>query len=380
MARHQVILIGRRMDTALVGVKEFHPQALHLLYTESTSDSFKPFVAMLPEGTSVDETRIDPYDMASIKEVCRAIKASLAPDDILQYNVTEGTKVAAGAIVQYALSEGDSAVYYTQEGEMIDFVTGERRPTEARICNAEFVKLFGNHLTSYNMAKEMSSSDIATAWDVKRFTEQHQKYFQRIQHQYRSFYGGRIEKLPEEFDVEHIRGMHVVTRGGMLDIRERGKVLFHSENPLAVRLFFTGRWWEVIVSSIVYKWDLARHANVADSEVWRNVEFSGEKEGRTKNELDILVNDRRRLLLIECKSGYLGQENVYKLDSTRETYGGDHSKALLVSYYPLDPDLVQKCRDLHVYWYAPATDVERVSYIHNLPAWLDTIVNEIEPK
>lgn len=368
------------MDTALVGVKEFHPQALHLLYTEATCDSFRPFESMMPDNVEIEEIRIEPYDIEAIKAVCRGIRASLKEDDVLQYNVTEGTKVAAGAIVQYALSEGDSAVYYTQEGEMIDFVTGERRPVEARIFNAEFVRLFGNHLMSYNMANEMTSSDIGTAWDVKRFTEQHQKEFQRIQHQYRSLYGGRIEKLPDEFDIAHVRGMHVIAKDGTLDIRERGNVLFHSDNPLAVRLFFTGRWWEVIVSSTVYRWDLARHENVADSEVWRNVEFSGAKVGKTKNELDILVNDRRRLLLIECKSGYIGQENVYKLDSTRETYGGDHSKAILVSYYPLDPDLRQKCRDLHVYWYAPDSDSERLTYIQGLPAWLDTIVKEIEPK
>lgn len=367
------------MDTALLGFKEFLPGALHLLYTEVTSETFRPFREMLPEDVTVEEIRIEPYDMASIRDICRGIREALAEGDTLQYNLTEGTKVAAGAIAQYALECGDSAIYYTQEGEVIDFITGERRPAGARISNSEFVRLFGNSLTSYNTAGSMDSSEIGAAWDVKRFIEQHQKVYQRIQHQYRSMYGGRIEKLPDEFDIQHERGMHVTVREGCLDIRERGKVLFHNDSPLAVRLFFTGRWWEVIVSSIVYKWDLARHADAQDSEVWRNVEFAGVKEGRSKNELDILVNDRRRLLLIECKSGYLGQENVYKLDSTRETYGGNHSKALLVTYYPLDSDLMQKCRDLHVYWFSPPVDSQRRDYIQKLPQWLDKVVSEIEP-
>lgn len=368
------------MDTALVGLKEFRPDVVHLLYTEATTDSFEPFVSMLPESVRVDRRRIDPYGIEEVKAVCRDIRNGIGADDVLQYNVTESTKVAAGAAVQYALECGDSAVYYTQEGEKIDFVSGTRVPTQARIHNAEFVSLFGNRLTSYNLASEITMDDVRDAWAVKRFTEEHQKIYQRIQKQYRSQFGGRIEKLPESFMVEHERGMSVRTEGGRLDITDRGKVLFHSDNTLAVRLFFTGRWWEVVVSSTVYKWDLSRHENPADSEVWRNVEFSGAKDGRTKNELDILVNDRRRLVLIECKSGYIGQENVYKLDSTRETYGGDHSKAVLVSYYPLDPDLAEKCRNLHVYYYAPERESDRISYIQGLPAWLDSVVSEIEPK
>lgn len=368
------------MDTALLGVKEYHPDFLHLLYTEATCDNFRPFVEMMGDAVGVESRRIDPYDVEQIQTLCREIRSGIAPSDELQYNVTESTKVAAAAAVQVALQFGDSAVYYTQEGETIDFTGRERRNTTARISNDEFVRLFGNRLASYNKASEITMSDVGAAWEVKHFIERNQKIFQRIQHQYRSQFGGRIEKLPDFFDVDHQRGMTVRTDGGRLDITERGRVLFHSDNPLAVRLFFTGRWWEVIVSNIVYKWDLTRHENPSDSEVWRNVEFEGVKQGKTKNELDVLVNDRRRLLLIECKSGYLGQENIYKLDSTRETYGGDHSKAVLVSYYPLDPDLAEKCRDLHVYYYAPEKEADRINYIQGLPSWLDSVVSEIEPK
>ena len=107
-------------------------------------------------------------------------------------------------------------------------------------------------------------------------------------------------------------------------------------------------------------------------------EIIGEGSGRTKNELDVLANDSRRLLFIECKSGYISQDNIYKIDSVRDTYGGENSKSILVSYFPLDEDLATKCRDLHIYLYAPTTNPERVSHLKGLPAWLDDVVKEIE--
>lgn len=368
------------METSLIGLKEFQPDVVHLLYTEATRDIYKPFVAMLPEGTSAREYPIDPYEMESVRQACRAIRASLSDGDILQYNITEGTKVAAAAAFQVAREYGDHVVYFTQEGERIDFTSGSRRPVTARISNAEFVALFGNRLSSYRKASDITMTDVGASWDVKRFIEKYQKTYQRIQHQFRTQFKGHLDKLPSSFSVDREKGMTVKVNEGAMEINDRGRILFSSGSLNATRLFFTGRWWEIIVSNTVYKWDLARKTRPSDSEVWRSVEFQGRSEGKVKNELDILVNDRRRLILIECKSGYIGQENVYKLDSTRETYGGDNSRAILVSYYPLDPDLAQKCRDLHVYFFAPEQSSDRIDHINKLPAWLDSIAGDIEPR
>ena len=72
-----------------------------------------------------------------------------------------------------------------------------------------------------------------------------------------------------------------------------------------------------------------------------------------KNEVDLLVNDKQRLLLIECKSGEVLSADIFKIDGVRETYGGTVSKAILVSYLPLSKSIVEKCEDLGIYWFAP---------------------------
>lgn len=93
-----------------------------------------------------------------------------------------------------------------------------------------------------------------------------------------------------------------------------------------------------------------------------------------KNEIDLVVNDRQRLLLIECKSGEITSADIFKIDSVRRTYGGNNSKALLISYLPVASSLLEKCKDLGIYCFAPEDMVARTWHVKSLPHWLDTVV------
>ena len=90
--------------------------------------------------------------------------------------------------------------------------------------------------------------------------------------------------------------------------------------------------------------------------------------------MDLLVNDKQRLLLIECKSGEVLSADIFRIDGVRETYGGTVSKAILISYLPLSKSIVEKCEDLGIYWFAPKDMASRVGHINLLPEWLDEVV------
>lgn len=381
MALHQIALVGRRMDSVLLGVKEFRPDVLHLIYTDVTSEVYKPLLDMLDGSVRVESVKIAPYDGRKVFEYCLGVRESLLDGEVLQYNITEGTKVAAWGCLHAAYMQDDDAFYFTQEGECVNMFKHTSAPIRSVITNHEFVKLFGNRLSTYNSVSEILPVDVVTANEVKNFIETYQHAYQRIQHQFRSKFGARLSSIPEEFDVEKAKGMKVRVEGGRMTIVNKGKNIFYSDNPLCSRLFFTGRWWEVLVSHAVGRWDIRRRLDSSSpypGEVWRNVEFSGPLGGKTMNELDILVNDNRRLLLIECKSGYVPQECIYKIDSVRDTYGGLHSKSILVSYYPLDANQLAKCENLRVYAFAPQTEGQRIRNLDKLPEFLDKVVSEIE--
>lgn len=81
-------------------------------------------------------------------------------------------------------------------------------------------------------------------------------------------------------------------------------------------------------------------------EVWRSVIFqTNEKDTHPKNEVDVLLNNQQKLVFIECKSGNVTQNDIYKIDAVRETYGGDISQAVLASYYPVEKSLQDKCKE-----------------------------------
>ncbi len=93
--------------------------------------------------------------------------------------------------------------------------------------------------------------------------------------------------------------------------------------------------------------------------------------------MDILINNRNNLIFLECKSGFISQDDVYKIDSVRETYGGDKNIAALASYYPLDPLIKEKCNDLGINVFAPDTEEERIGFVKTLPKWLTNISKTI---
>lgn len=102
-------------------------------------------------------------------------------------------------------------------------------------------------------------------------------------------------------------------------------------------------------------------------EVWRSVIFqTNEKDTHPKNEVDVLLNNQQKLVFIECKSGNVTQNDIYKIDAVRETYGGDISQAVLASYYPVEKSLQDKCKDLQIHLFAPNFLTERSNYLNKM--------------
>lgn len=83
-------------------------------------------------------------------------------------------------------------------------------------------------------------------------------------------------------------------------------------------------------------------------EIWTSVTFQPRDDSLRnldKNEIDILVNIGNKFLFVECKSGYVTQDNINKMGIIRQNYGSDKSYSVLVSYYPISTDIGEKARE-----------------------------------
>lgn len=368
---HQIALTGKDISSVYQAIKEFGPDCVHLLYTIETEDVLAFMYPLLPEVIRCYTYLVEPYDAQSVVEVCRGIHREFQGE--FAYNLSEGTKLMAFAANSVAIEKQANAFYLTQQGEVVFLSDFEKIPLRTRLSNEEIIQLSGNVISGYHDGKDLKEEDIQMSRQIKHFIERYRQEHTRIQRYFSLYCGRHLDRLPSS----HSFPDHLAFKqrdGGLLVTLDEQVVL---ELPYAdgCHLYFEGRWWETLVAEKVRSWS----EHKADApEVWQSVLFQPERgdSTKTKNEVDILLNDEQKLIFIECKSGQVVQGDIYKIDAVRETYGGDISQAVLASYYPVDDELLEKCKDLQIHVFAPSSFFDRIGYIDTLPGWLDHIYSK----
>lgn len=367
---HQIILLGKEITSVYQGIKEYGPNHIHLLYTEETKDVAEPIFPLLPGSILHNYYLTEPYNGTNVIEVCRSIHRKFTGD--FAYNLSEGTKLMAFAAFTVAKETQSKAFYLTQNGEVVYLDNFEKHLLSCTLDNQEILMLNGNKLSEFHDAKQLSDEDISASLQIKQFIETHPQEHARIQKFFGIFCKRQIIRLPDSKVLAN--ELHFKQRDGALLITSKRVPLLRLPQSNACHLYFEGRWWETLVANQVRLWSLGRKNA---PEVWQSVIFrSSEASTQIKNEVDVLLNNEQKLIFLECKSGQVTQNDIYKVDAVRETYGGDISQAMLVSYYPLENSLREKCKDLQIYLFAPEYFEERINHLRLLSEWLDKLAEE----
>lgn len=370
--KHQIILLGKDITSVYHGIKEFGPDHIHLLYTEETTDIESPMYLLLPDSIQASHYKTEPYDGNAVVEVCRRIHRDFQGE--FAYNLSEGTKVMAFAAFRVAQEKGASIFYLTQNGEIVQLDSFEKHPLQSSLTNEEIVGLSGNKLAEYRDAKLLSEDDITASLRIKQFIEQYPEEHGRIQKFFSIFCKRKVEQLPSSKIFANKLRFKIRNGGLLITLGEY--TLLRLPQPNASHLYFEGRWWETLIANQVRNWSQQR---TNAPEVWQSVIFqTSEYNTKPKNEIDVLLNNQQKLIFIECKSGQVTSTDIYKIDAIRETYGGDVSKAVLASYFPLEKSLRDKCKDLQIEVFAPRFFMERNHHLTQMPTWLDRLANELQ--
>jgi hypothetical protein len=138
---------------------------------------------------------------------------------------------------------------------------------------------------------------------------------------------------------------------GLVDVRH-GRLHFADE---AARFFANGGWLEQYVYAAA---QALKREHLGIQDIGRGLDVMREHQGvAVKNELDVALLAENRLYLIECKTrkfdgetdtGGAGAEAVYKLDALVNLLGGLQARAMLVSYQPLAPAILNRARDYRI--------------------------------
>lgn len=370
--KHQIILLGKDITSVYHGIKEFGADHIHLLYTDATDHIETPMYLLLPPNIRCNRYKTEPYNGNNVIDVCRRIHQKYQGE--FTYNLSEGTKVMAFAAFTVAKESGADAFYLTQHGEVVHLNHFENHPLRTTLNNDEILSLSGNTLTAYHDAKGLSDEDVKASTRIKQFIEQYPQEHARIQKFFSIFCKRQLNRLPASKIFAN--NLRFKQRNGSILVTLKEYILLRLNQDNATQLYFEGRWWETLVANQVRNWSMQRKNS---PEVWRSVIFqTNEKDTHPKNEVDVLLNNQQKLIFIECKSGNVTQNDIYKIDAVRETYGGDISQAVLASYYPVEKSLQDKCKDLQIHLFAPNFLTERSNYLNKMPAWLDKLADDLQ--
>ncbi|MDL2255254.1 DUF1887 family CARF protein [Parabacteroides sp. OttesenSCG-928-G06] len=372
MIKHQIILLGKDILSIYHGIKEFSPDYIHLLYTEATQGIADTMFPLLPDHIQKCAYLTEPYNGNKTKEVCRIIHREYEGEFV--YHLSEGTKPMALAAFDIARETNSRAFYLTQLGDLVWLDNFATSPVKSALDNEEIIKLSGNILSNYYDVKDIREDSIQTSRQIKRFIENYPQEHARIMKFFGVICHRQISRLPaSKLLPNELR--FKIKNGGLL-FTQKGQILLRTSDPNSIYLYFKASWWETLVAHQVRIWS-ERKKN--PPEAWQNVLFQTDAENcQSKNEVDVLVNSKQKLIFIECKSGQVTQNDIYKIDGVRETYGGDISRAVLASYYPVENYLAEKCKDLQIHVFAPQYFEERISYLYGLPDWLDLLTQELQ--
>lgn len=370
--KHQIILLGKEITSVYHGIKEFGPDHIHLLYTEETKGIADRIFPLLPDNILRTQYLTKPFDGNNVQSVCRNIHREHPGE--YTYNLSEGTKLMAFAAFTIAGEFGAQAFYLTQLGDVIWLENFRKEVMRSQLDNKEILSLSGNTLVDYQDAKQLKEKDTYASSLIKQFIEQYPREHAMIQKFFNIFCNHDLARLPASRVFRN--GIRYKQRNGTFLIAGNSHVLLRLVTENAGMLYFKGRWWETLVANKVKLWSLQQNNS---PEVWQSVLFQTEGNNpRTKNEIDVLLNDKQKLIFIECKSGLVTQNHIYKIDAVRETYGGDISLAVLVSYYPIDEDLQEKCKNLQINLFAPSFFDDRCSHLDMLPEWLNKLSSSLQ--
>ena len=362
---HQIVILGKEILSVYHGIKEFGPDMVHFVCTEETNQLPDRILPLLPSSIQHKIYHVQPYDARTVAQVCEQIQKE--NEGFFAYNLSEGTKLMTLGAIYIVRKYQAKAFYLTPNREIVHLDTLEKELMHTTLENHEIVSLSGNHLAEYHNAKDLAEADIDASASIKNFIEQHPKEHARLQKFFGIFCRRDLINLPASKLFQD--GLRYKQRDGSLFIYKENQPLLKLPHTNACHLYFEGRWWETLVANQVRIWS---NKQSSPREVWQSVLFQSNKEDtRTKNEVDVLLNNELKLMFIECKSGYVSQNDIYKIDAVRETYGGDISQAVLASYYPIAKDLQDKCADLQIYLFAPKTADQRIDFIYTLPDRLD---------
>jgi len=217
---------------------------------------------------------------------------------------------------------------------------------------SEYLKTFNTHiLDEGSKTPEPALSRDLTAWLIEHIGE-HDKHIAQLN--YIAMMSSKDNRYALDSHQAKNHGFLTVLKrfeaAGMLTLRGR-KLKFTDSQA---RFYCNGGWLENHVFALIFGMRTKR-SHITD--VIKGLHVV-RHNGTVKNEIDVAAMSHNRLHVIECKTRKFSKSTddndaantaIYRLDTLKTFAGGISSKAMLVSYQPLNNYSLSRAQDLGIY-------------------------------
>lgn len=333
--KHQIALLGSQVLPIFLGIKEYNPDHVHFLVTNESNVKLDQLADVL-EDVEIHSYVCNPYDVKNVREVCESIITQRSGSDEISFNLTGGTKLMLIA-AQSVLSEGGFSGFYVDTNNSVTEIPSfVKKKLCYTISTEDFFSLSGHRISSSKRLDSFDHADFNAAEKIQGFSDEG-KDFSLITAHFRKI--KKIKNFGEELINENLKCTWSL---GIITIQKKGKKEYIFESPNVKALFFYGGWWELLVANSLAGWE-------AGQEILMEVVLPFKIDLKTnKNEIDILINRNNKLIFIECKSGIVSSQDINKIKTIRDTYGGNSSRSVLVCQHKPEKTLFEKCKELSI--------------------------------
>ena len=365
MNKVHVTLLGKEPLPVFYLIQKFSLKDIYVLGTNENKGVYGGLERVCRYiGCKIEFVEVRAFDIKDVIAKCEEIHRKYSGDVKFVYNLTGGTKpMAIGAYIIAKRYESD--IYYTDSKSCLNLNTFEVSPMEEKVANEIIFILQGQKLKKYSVwDKDNEKENIAASQDILRFIRKEKNLYTKL-----------VKKIKDSngyLNNCRIGSAEYDFYDGDLTITKNDKEVLRINTPMSKKLLFEGRWWECLVADAMARWAKGKY------EIWSDVVFDTVGDvgvSADKNEVDVLINIGNTIVFVECKSGNLTQNEIYKMASVKQIYGSDKSKSVLVTFWPLKADLRQKADDQQISVIAPASVNEDVLY--RIPDEMDKIVKKL---
>lgn len=344
-------LFGEQRMPSLLGIRQFECK-LHIFVNSSKYPAL--MMKLLVGDTDFQELRINPFDPKNIEATILQEVANHPDAQKIGFNLTGGTKLMYAGALQAAKKLKAVPFYFETLNHNLIYLDSFEFAKVRKIDDVEvFIKA---NTPEFTISDQGFWQDNPLRKDQERafLTNDIWGNRRKISKLYKQL-SKYNDKPGKSFHIKRSNIEASLNTQNQAEIRISSKTYKFSNWPYFAQ-YLCGCWFEEYVYLKLY--DLFNQGLIYDLRI--NMEISikqnktlnnksndwkdqlDQRFGERYQELDIVFTDGKSLYIIECKAGSVKSEGVMKLQNNIRFFGGIDGKAILVSVFEPNHNVIKK--------------------------------------